>query len=313
MQKRVIFMGTPDFAVVLLDTLSHLDCTLVGVVSQPDRPVGRKRILTPTPVKAKALELGLDVYQPEKIGELHETLKELKPDLIVTCAYGQFIPTKILELPTYGCVNAHASLLPKYRGGAPIHTVILEGEKESGVTLMRMVKKMDAGDILFQASLSIGDDETMGSLHDRLATLGGQLLAQHWADLFDPNLKSIPQDESLVSFGYNISSEQEFVSFNRTTQQVHDHIRGLNPWPVAYGRFDGRKVKLFAARKGNSDSDAQPGTILGLVEEALAVKTLDGMILITELQPEGKQRMEAKAFYLGLGKTWVNRQFEETL
>lgn len=313
MKKRVIFMGTPTFAVEILSTLSTLECELIAVVSQPDRKVGRKQVITQTPVKAKALSLDIPVYQPEKIGELYDTLVELRPDLIVTCAYGQFIPTKILEIPTFGCVNVHASLLPKYRGGAPIHTAILNGEKESGVTLMRMVKKMDAGAILFQASCPIDENDDTGILHDRLAKLGSKLLESHWNELFDPNLKEIPQDESLVTYAYNITPEQEFVSMNRSTQSVHDHIRALHPWPLAYGIIDGKKVKLLKAYKSSHPSDALPGTVLGLIEDKLALKTLDGMILIEELQLEGKTRMHAKTFYLGIGKSWLNRRFEEIL
>lgn len=313
MKKRVIFMGTPAFAVEILSTLSTLDCDLIAVVSQPDRKVGRKQVITQTPVKAKALTLDIPVYQPEKIGELTETLIDLRPDLIVTCAYGQFIPTRILEIPTYGCVNVHASLLPKYRGGAPIHTAILNGEKESGVTLMRMVKKMDAGAILFQASCPIYENDDMGRLHDRLAKLGSELLNSHWSDLFAPGLEEIPQDESLVTFAYNITPEQEFVSMNRPTQVIHDHIRALHPWPLAYGRIDGKTVKLLKATKSYIHSDALPGTVLGLIEAKLAIKTLDGMILVEELQLEGKTRLDAKTFYLGIGKTWLNRRFEETL
>ncbi len=225
MKKRVIFMGTPEFSVHILNRLSTLECEIVGVISQPDRKVGRKQILTQTPVKTRALDLGYLVIQPEKIGDAFETIVQLKPDLIVTCAYGQFIPERLLKLPIFGSVNIHASLLPKYRGGAPIHMAIMQGETESGITLMRMVKKMDAGDILYQAKCPILITDTVQDLHDRLAVLGANLLEEHFKDLCQMNVPSTPQDESLVTYAYNITPEQEFVSFNRQTLVVYHHIR----------------------------------------------------------------------------------------
>lgn len=310
MKKRVCFMGTPQFAVAILDALVQSDVEVVAVVSQPDKKVGRKQILQATPVKERANYYNIPVLQPIKIKESLEELKELNLDLIVTCAYGQFIPESILNTPRYGSVNIHASLLPKYRGGAPIHKAIMNGETETGITIMRMVKKMDAGDIIFQESCPIHEEDDFGSLHDRLQELGSNMIHKYLNQLFDVELKTIPQDESLVSFSYNITSEEEFVNFNDSMKNVVNKIRGLNPWPVAHSIIDNKKVKLFIAVKSDLSSDKEVGSVLGLYNEGLAVKVKDGVILIKELQVEGKNRMTAQAFYQGMGKQWVNLRFE---
>lgn len=303
-------MGTPQFAVAILDALVQSDVDVVAVVSQPDKKVGRKQILQATPVKERAIFYHIPVLQPDKIKESLDELKELNLDLIVTCAYGQFIPESILNTPRFGSVNIHASLLPKYRGGAPIHKAIINGETETGITIMRMVKKMDAGDIIFQESCPIYEEDDFGSLHDRLQECGSNMIKKYLNELFNPDLKTIPQDESLVSFSYNITSEEEFVNFNDTVKNVVNKIRGLNPWPVAHSIIDNKKVKLFKAVKSDLSSDKEVGTVLGLYNEGLAIKVKDGVILIKELQVEGKNRMTAQAFYQGMGKQWVNLKFE---
>jgi len=313
MKKRIIFMGTPEFSVQILNRLSTLNCDIVGVVSQPDRKVGRKQVLTQTPIKKRALELNYPVFQPEKIGDIFETLANLKPDLMVTCAYGQFIPERILNLPTFGSVNVHASLLPKYRGGAPIHKAIIQGETESGITLMRMVKKMDAGDILFQEKCPIYSTDTVQELHDRLAQLGADLLAKHWNALLSSELTSHPQDESLVTYAYNITSEQEFVRFNRESLSVYNHIRGLNPWPLAYGLLADKKVKLIQVSYEICPVKSPAGTILGLIQHKLAIQTLDGILYVESLQVEGKTRMSAQEAWLGLEKQWMGQVFKDRL
>jgi len=310
MKKRVCFMGTPQFAVAILDTLVQSDVEVVSVISQPDKKVGRKQIIQATPVKEKALTYTIPVIQPDKIKDIIEELEALNLDLIVTCAYGQFIPEKILNLPKYGSVNIHASLLPKYRGGAPIHKAIIQGETESGITLMRMVKRMDAGDILFQRACPIYESDDFGSLHDRLQVLGSEMIQDHLNDLFNLDLKSIAQDESLVSFAYNITSDEEFVNFNDTMTRVVNKVRGLNPWPVAHSIIDSKKVKIFKAIKSELVSEKEVGTVLGLFDEGLAVKVKDGVVLVKELQVEGKNRMTAQAFYQGMGKQWVNLKFD---
>lgn len=310
MKKRVCFMGTPEFAVAILDALVQSDVEVVAVVSQPDKKVGRKQILQATPVKERALSYNILVLQPEKIKDSTNELKELNLDLIVTCAYGQFIPETILNTPKYGSVNIHASLLPKYRGGAPIHKAIINGEDETGITIMRMVKKMDAGDIIFQQTCPIYEEDDFGSLHDRLQDLGSNMIKEYLSQLFTIDLQTIPQDESKVSFSYNISSEEEFVNFNDTMKNVYNKIRGLNPWPVSHSIIEHKKVKLFKAIKSDIISDGEVGTVIGLINEGLAIKVQDGVILIKELQVEGKNRMTAQAFYQGMGKQWVNLKFD---
>lgn len=303
-------MGTPEFAVAILDALVQSDVEVVAVVSQPDKKVGRKQILQATPVKERALSYNILVLQPEKIKDSTNELKELNLDLIVTCAYGQFIPETILNTPKYGSVNIHASLLPKHRGGAPIHKAIINGEDETGITIMRMVKKMDAGDIIFQQTCPIYEEDDFGSLHDRLQDLGSNMIKEYLSQLFTIDLQTIPQDESKVSFSYNISSEEEFVNFNDTMKNVYNKIRGLNPWPVSHSIIEHKKVKLFKAIKSDIISDGEVGTVIGLINEGLAIKVQDGVILIKELQVEGKNRMTAQAFYQGMGKQWVNLKFD---
>ena len=204
MKKRVCFMGTPQFAVGILDALLTCEIELVAVVTQPDKKVGRKQEVTATPVKIEALKHQIPVFQPEKIGSLGDEIKALDLDLIVTCAYGQFVPERILNAPRYGAINVHASLLPKYRGGAPIHKAIINGETQSGISLMRMVKKMDAGDVLFQETCPIHIDDDVQSLHDRLMALGATMIKTYLPKLFDKEIVSHPQDETMVSFAYNI-------------------------------------------------------------------------------------------------------------
>lgn len=309
MVARVVFMGTPDFAVSVLDVLVHSAVNVVGVISQPDRPVGRKKELLPTPVKAFALEHQLPVYQPEKIGLLYDELAALDLDLIVTCAYGQFIPDKILQLPRRGVVNVHASLLPKYRGGAPIHTAILNGETETGVTLMRTIKKMDAGNMIAAVKVTITDDDTVGTLHDKLKTAGADLL-KVWLDpIVKGEAPSISQDESQVSFAPNITPEQEFISMKRDIKTVYNHVRGLSPWPIGYGIVNGKKLKLISASIRTSEPNAAPGTVLGY-DGGLLIACEHGILVVTQCQWEGKGRMSAEEFYRGIGKTLVKEVFE---
>lgn len=309
MVPRVLFMGTPDFAVSILESLLSCPVNVVGVISQPDRPVGRKQEILPTPVKAFASKHGLIVHQPEKIGTLTEQLAELDLDLIVTCAYGQFIPEKILVLPKRGCVNVHASLLPKYRGGAPIHTAILNGEQVTGVTLMRTVKKMDAGDMIAAEQVTIDPNDTVGTLHDKLKGVGAQLLKAWIPAILDGSAPSIPQDDALVSFAPNIRPEQEFISMKRDIQTVYDHVRGLTPWPIGYGVILGKKLKLINASMRRAVVDETPGTVLGY-DGGLLIACLNGILVVTECQWEGKGKMSAEEFYRGIGKTLVKEVFE---
>lgn len=309
MKNRVLFMGTPEFAVSILQCLLDQDIEVVGVVSQPDKPVGRKQILTPTPVKTLALAHQVPVYQPNKIKELAPIIEALKLDLIVTCAYGQFIPSMILEAPKYGSVNVHASLLPKYRGGAPIHKAIINGDTETGVTLMRMVKAMDAGAMIASVKVAITEDDDVGSLHDKLKVAGAALLKENLNHLLSTNVTEIPQDESQVTFAFNITPEEEFVSFKRDVRVVYNHIRGLSPWPIGHGLINGKKLKLIKAFKIVEAHDHPLGEFVAF-EKGLKIACEGGYVVITQCQYEGKERMDAAAFYNGLGKTLIHGIFE---
>jgi methionyl-tRNA formyltransferase len=298
---RIVFMGTPDFAVPSLKALVEEGYRVVGVVTQPDRPRGRKQELTPPPVKRAALEWNLPVFQPEKLRDV-ESVKQVldwKPDLIVTAAYGQILPEKILNAPRFGCVNVHASLLPRYRGGAPIHRAIVNGERETGVTLMYMVKKLDAGDIISQRSIPITPEDHAGSMHDKLSRLGAELLKETLPRLLRGEIKAVPQDESMATFAPNLTREDERIDWNRPANQIACQVRGLHPWPVAFTVWKGKPLKVWWAVALDEPADAEPGTVKRVDERGIAVAAGEGTLLLTEVQPAGKTRMKAAEFARG--------------
>ncbi|MDF2683625.1 MAG: methionyl-tRNA formyltransferase [Brevibacillus sp.] len=299
-------MGTPDFAVSSLEALLKEGYNVVGVVTQPDRPVGRKQVMTPPPVKEAALRHGLLVLQPEKIkadAALDEVIA-LAPDLIVTAAYGQILPKRLLDVPRFGCINVHASLLPKYRGGAPIHKSIVEGEKESGVTIMYMVEALDAGDMLSKVVVPIEERDTVGSLHDKLAAGGSSLLIDTVPRLLAGELKAEAQDHAAATFAPNIKRADEQIDWTRTAEQIYNQVRGLNPWPVAFTTHSGKVWKIWWVEKQVSDGNGQEaGTIIAREEDGLVVACGRGAVKITELQPEGKKRMSALDFLRGAGNS----------
>lgn len=298
---NIVFMGTPDFSVPVLEGLIE-NYQVVLVVTQPDKEVGRHRVLTAPPVKKKAEEFGIPVFQPVKIKEDYQMILDLHPDLIVTCAYGQIIPDAVLECATYGAINVHASLLPKLRGGAPIHHAILDHYPKTGVTIMYMVSKMDAGDILSQEETVIMKEDTLGSLHDRLSQMGRDLLLKTIPDLIAGNIVPIKQDESEVTYGYNIKREEERIRWDEeSTLEIFDHIRGLNPHPGAYTTLDGTVVKLFASVISDSFFTSRSnGEISRIYKDGIGVCTKDGEIIITELQVAGKKRMSVKEYFNGV-------------
>lgn len=265
--------------------------TIVGVVTQPDRPVGRKRVLTPPPVKAEALRLGLPVIQPEKLrgsSELEE-IKALAPDLIVTAAFGQILPKALLEVPKLGCINVHASLLPAYRGGAPIHQAVMDGCTETGVTIMYMAEKLDAGDIISQANETILPTDDTGMMFEKLSRTGENLLKETLPSILEGTNERIPQDEELVTFAKNISREQERIDWTRPGMDIHNQVRGLSPWPTAYTTFGDENVKIWKTEAMQTDSEGKPGEIIELTKEHILVKSGDDTaVAITELQPSGK-------------------------
>jgi methionyl-tRNA formyltransferase len=301
---KIVFMGTPDFSVPVLRQIIDDGYDVIGVVTQPDRPVGRKRILTPPPVKVEAIKHDIPVFQPEKIRQPEEVEKvlSLKPDLIVTAAFGQILPKELLFAPTYGCINVHASLLPELRGGAPIHYAIIQGKKKTGITIMYMVEKLDAGDILTQVEVPITEEDNVGTLHEKLSAAGAELLSKTLPQLLEGKLTPIPQNNEEATFAYNIKREQEKIDWTINGEDIYNHIRGLNPWPVAFTLIDGQVLKVWRSEKTSGSTDQAPGTILKLEADGITVSTGNATaIKITELQPSGKTKMSSEQFLRGAG------------
>lgn len=297
-------MGTPDFSVPILDALVEHGYNVVLVVTQPDRPKGRKKVLTPPPVKTKANEHNIPVFQPRKIGEEYKKVLSYAPDLIITAAYGQILPSSLLETPPFGCINVHASLLPELRGGAPIHYALIEGKTETGVTIMYMVDRLDAGDILTQRKLSIAFDDNVGTLHDKLSKLGTTLLMDTLPQLFDGDIQPKEQDDDIATFARNIKREEEKLQFSRTNEEVYNHIRGLNPWPVAFTTFQDKQMKVWWAQPVDAVYTADPGEVVDIDKESFTVVCGNQKgIQISEVQPAGKKRMPVSEFLLGAGSS----------
>ncbi|RHW36561.1 methionyl-tRNA formyltransferase [Neobacillus notoginsengisoli] len=297
-------MGTPDFSVPVLRKILEDGYNVIAVVTQPDRPVGRKRVLTPPPVKTEALKHGIPVYQPEKIRNREELDKviDLKPDLIVTAAFGQILPKELLEAPEYGCINVHASLLPELRGGAPIHYSIIQGKDKTGITIMYMEEKLDAGDILSQVEVPITETDNVGTLHDKLSVAGAKLLSETLPRLLKGELTPLKQNDEEATFAYNIKREQERIDWSKGGKEIYNHIRGMNPWPVAYTTLDGQVVKLWESEKAHDSKQGGPGEILSIDENGIIVATGDQTaIKILKLQPSGKKPMDADEFLRGAG------------
>ena len=302
---RIVFMGTPAFAVPSLEGLAKAGHQIAGVFSQPDKPVGRHHNkLQPTPVKERALALGVPVYQPATLrdGAALAILRELDPELVVVAAYGRFLPDDILALPPKGCVNVHSSLLPKYRGSAPINWAILNGEQATGVTIQRMVHDMDAGDIILQRSTPIGEAEDAAALYDRLAELGGGLAVEAAAQIEAGTAIYTPQDHTQATQAPMLSKEMSPVDWTRTAQEVFNHIRGLYPWPGASTTaITGEPIKLWGAQVVEKHTDAGPGTIVAAGKQGIDVACgeLQHVLRILELQPPGKKRMSAADYLRG--------------
>ncbi|GAB6990504.1 methionyl-tRNA formyltransferase [Paenibacillus pini] len=299
---NIVFMGTPDFAVSSLRMLLDEGYNVVAVVTQPDRPQGRKKVLVPTPVKAFALEHGLPVLQPQRMRspEAVEELASYNPDLIVTAAYGQILPKVVLDLPARGCVNVHGSLLPKYRGGAPIQRCIINGETVTGITIMYMAEGLDTGDMIAQVEVPIGDLDTSGTLFEKLSAAGASLLQQEMPTLLHGDVQVTPQDDSEATYAPNLKREDEKIDWNRSSRDIYNQIRGLVPYSGAFTFWNDEVFKVWSANVSeHASKDAAPGTVLQLIQQGIEVKTGDGSLWLTEIQPSGKKAMLAEQFIRG--------------
>ncbi|GBF12187.1 methionyl-tRNA formyltransferase [Tepidibacillus sp. HK-1] len=298
---RIVFMGTPDFAVPSLQHLVNEGYQVVGVVTQPDRPKGRKQIMTPPPVKVLAEQLGIEVFQPVKIKEetAIQHVLQWEPDLIITAAYGQIIPVAILEKPRFKAINVHASLLPKYRGAAPIHQSIIQGEKETGITIMYMVKELDAGDILTQVRVPIEEKDTVGSLHDKLSQAGSKLLIETIRQIESGEINPIPQQHELATYAPTLKREDERINWNKTNREIYNQIRGLNPWPVSFTTFRDEVFKIWWAEPVDTSHQEKPGTVLLVDKGECLIATGNGAIALKEVQPAGKRKMDISSFLQG--------------
>lgn len=306
--SKIIFMGTPDFSTKILEMLIA-EHNVIAVVTQPDRPVGRKRTLTPPPVKEVAVKHGLPVYQPEKLAQSEdlEKLIALDADLIVTAAFGQILPESLLNAPKLGAINVHASLLPKYRGGAPIHQAIIDGQKETGISIMYMVKKLDAGDIISQRAIAIEDQDDVGSMHDKLSFLGADLLKETLPSIINGTNQRIEQNEDEATFASNISRDQEKIDWSQSAEAIYNQIRGLSPWPVAYTKMNDGNLKVYASRIEQGKT-GEPGTIIETTKKAIIVATGSGdAIALTDIQVAGKKRMLTANYLSGVQTSLVGK------
>lgn len=296
---KIVFMGTPLFSVPILEALIE-KYQVIGVVTQPDKLVGRKQIVSYSPVKECALKHNIKVFQPEKIRNEYQDIIDLNPDLIVTAAYGQIIGTKLLNCPKYRSINVHASLLPLYRGGAPIHQAIIDGQKETGVSIMYMEKKMDSGDILAQAKLPISDSDNCGTMFEKLSYLGKDLLIETIEKLIKGQIVPLKQDETKATFAYNITSDAEKIDFSKEAKDVFNQIRGLNPNPVAYMILGNEKIKIYDSRIDSSSHNYPCGKIYLEGKSKVLVACGNNTVLeLLTLQPSGKKIMSAKDFANG--------------
>lgn len=295
MKLKIVFMGTPEFSVPIFEALiAKYD--VLALVTQPDR-VSFKKVLVPA-TKKVALENNIMVIQPNKIRCEYDEILKLNPDMIITCAYGQIIPKVLLDAPKYGCINIHASLLPKLRGGAPIHHAIIDGYDKTGITIMYMNEKMDEGDIILQKETCISDSDTLESLHDRLSLIGRELILDAIPKIVSGSIERIKQNDSDATYGYNITREEEKIDFSKSSRNVFNLIRGLNSYPGAYTILNGKILKVWKSRIGNSKYSSN-SVICKVYDDGIGVSTLDGEIILEEVQLEGKKRQVAHDFING--------------
>lgn len=298
---KIIYMGTPDFAVPCLERLIKDGYDVCLAVTQPDKAQGRKMILTPPPVKVTAEKNGVEVFQPVtlKSGEAYDKLKSYNPDFIVVAAYGKILPKRILDIPKYACINVHGSLLPKYRGAAPIQRAVIDGMKTSGVTTMLMGEGLDTGDMLLKYETEIGENETAGELFDRLAEASPDLLVKTLEDFALSKITPEKQDESKATYASMLSKDEALIDWNEPSDIIHNKIRGMSPWPVAFTHYDGKKLKIYQSEKTDKSTSTLPGTV-SADKNSIYVSCSDGKLLkILSLQAEGAKRLDAKQFSAG--------------
>ena len=298
---NLVFMGTPDFAVPTLKTLHTSRHSVLGVVTQPDRPKGRGQERQASPVKRYALANDLKIYQPEKASapEFVAELSKLNPDLIVVIAYGQILRENLLSLPKHFCMNVHASLLPKYRGAAPINWAIINGDKESGVTTMKMDQGLDTGDILLMKKVTIEPDDTAQDLHDKLSLAGGELALKTVDQLEKGQLKFIPQNDAESSYASKLKKEDGCVQWDQEAEAIRNRVRGMEPWPGAFGFLKGKRLRFCRVETGPGSPEDIPGTVMRVSDYGIEVGTLKDRIIVTEIQPEGKKKMDVKSYLRG--------------
>ena len=309
MDLTCVFMGSPEFSLPSLEALIEAGIKVPLVITQPDRPYGRKKVLKATPVKERATELGIQVLTPDGSWppEVISAIREVEPDFIVVAAFGQKLPEEVLDIPKYGCLNVHPSLLPKYRGGNPIQRQIMAGETESGVSIMYMDPNVDAGDICLQKSLTIGPNETLGSLEKRLSVLGAQALLEAIASIYSGNSSRTPQDEKAKTVAFHLKPGEEIIDWTRSAQEIHNLVRALSPAPGAVTSFGDERIKIWETELVDSNFQGDfdnciPGTIVGTCDSKVLVCCGDGVLAVTQVQPAGKNRMSAKAFLAGRQK-----------
>ncbi|MVO99230.1 methionyl-tRNA formyltransferase [Paenibacillus lutrae] len=302
---KIVFMGTPDFAVLPLQTLLEGGYEVAAVITQPDRPKGRKRILTPPPVKVEAEKHGIPVFQPEKLrtSDTVDEIRRIQPDLIVTAAYGQILPKAVLDIPRLGCINIHASLLPKYRGGAPIHHAIIRGEQVTGVTIMYMAVGLDTGDMISKIEVAIGDEDTTGTMFEKLSRAGADLLKRTLPELSAGTVTPVVQNEEEAIYSPNIGREDERIDWTKPSRAIWNQVRGLNPFPGAYTTWNGEVLKVWSCAKpedGEAGSAAAAaGTIIRADENGIEVATGDGSVVLLTVQPSGKKAMDVAQLVRG--------------
>lgn len=297
---KTIFMGTPDFAIPILETLIK-NTEVILVVTQPDRIVGRKKLLTPSPIKELAIKNNIPVFQPEKIRIDYEEIKKYQPDLIVTCAYGQIVPKSVLEIPPLGCINVHASLLPKYRGGAPIHHAIINGEEKTGITIMYMDEGMDTGDIISMEEVPILENDNVETMHEKLSKLGAKMLEETLPSIINKTNQRIKQNNEEATYAPTIKREDEHLDFASSAKDIFNKVRGLNSWPLANTLINEEEVKVLEGYIGEN-SNGEPGTIVNIKKDAIGIACSDKIYYMTKIKPFGKKIMLVKDYLNGINK-----------